>query len=243
MAKLKTIIIDDVQMVRTELKFLLQEYEEIEVVGEAGNINQAIELVNKVQPDLIFLDIQLKEESGFDLIEKVDICSKIIFITAYEKYAIRAFEVNALDYLLKPIAKDRLAKALQRVIPNSVEKEPVLTQNQVNYDDVIYLMIDGCIKFIKVNLIKCIIAEGKYSYIICNANKKQLVSKKLHEWEEILPQRYFIRVHRSTIINLKYVNSSKKNNNYTYEVNIEDIEEPFRISRRYAVKIKNKLGW
>ncbi|MBN2412630.1 response regulator transcription factor [candidate division KSB1 bacterium] len=239
MSRLKTIIVDDTMLVRNELKSLLNDYPEIDVIGVAENIDNAVKLINTHNPDVIFLDIQLKGETGFDLFEKADISAKIIFITAYDQYAIRAFEVNALDYLLKPINKERLSIAISRLLP----KERIYPghQNKLNYNDVIYVNINGSLKFVKIPLLKCIIAEGKYSYIIYGDNKKDLISKTLQEWENILPEKYFIRIHRSTIVNFEHVEKVKKCRNYTNEVYIIGIDEPFIISRRFAVKLKKYL--
>ncbi len=243
MIPLKTIIIDDMRPVRTELKVLLDDYPEIEVVGESADVSQAIRLINERRPDVIFLDIQLKGETGFDLLEKANINAKIIFITAYDQYAIRAFEVNALDYLLKPINKDRLSKAIQRLLPNETEVTPSIHPRQVTYDDVIYVIIDGSLKFIRVALLKCVMAAGKYSYIVYGSRKKELVTKTLQEWQEILPEKYFVRIHRSTIVNFEYVDKVYKCRNYTHEVYMKGMDEPFVISRRYAAKLKDRLCW
>jgi len=239
LSRLKTIIVDDTQLVRNELKSLLNDYAQIDVIGEAADVNEAIQLINMQNPDVIFLDIQLQGETGFDLLEKADISSQIIFITAYDQYAIRAFEVNALDYLLKPINKERLSKAISRLLPN--ESNFYGPQHKVKYNDVIYVNINGSLKFVKIPLLKCVIAEGKYSYIVYGDSKKDLVSKTLQEWEEILPEKYFVRIHRSTIVNFEHVEKVKRCKNYTHQVYIKGIDEPFIISRRCAVKLKKYL--
>jgi len=239
LSRLKTIIVDDTQLVRNELKSLLNDYAQIDVIGEAADVNEAIQLINMQNPDVIFLDIQLQGETGFDLLEKADISSQIIFITAYDQYAIRAFEVNALDYLLKPINKERLSKAISRLLPN--ESNFYGPQHKVKYNDVIYVNINGSLKFVKIPLLKCVIAEGKYSYIVYGDSKKDLVSKTLQEWEEILPEKYFVRIHRSTIVNFEHVEKVKRCKNYTHQVYIKGIDEPFIISRRCVVKLKKYL--
>ncbi|MCF6268457.1 MAG: LytTR family DNA-binding domain-containing protein [Melioribacteraceae bacterium] len=240
MDQLKTIIVDDSKNIRTELKFLLSEFSELLVTGEAANVTQAIRLIEQQKPDVIFLDIQLQNETGFDLLEKTDVTAQIIFITAHDKYAIRAFEVNAIDYLLKPIKKDRLKKAIDRLIPeNKNGDEP---HNKVTYDDVVYLMINRSLKFIKVASIKSIVAEGKYSFLQHNEKRKNLASKTLLEWEEILPEKYFVRIHRSTIINFEHVDKVRKCPNNTHEVFVKGVEEPFIMSRRYAAKLKTMLS-
>ncbi len=240
MNQLKTIIVDDSKVIRTELKLMLAEFPEIIVTGEAANVAQAVTLLEQQRPNVIFLDIQLNNETGFDLLEKTNITSKIIFITAHNHYAIRAFEVNALDYLLKPIQKDRLKKAIDRLIPQDEEVEG--PKSKIAYDDVVYLMINHSLKFIKIASIKSIIAEGKYSFIIHGDKRKDLASKTLLEWEKILPEKYFLRIHRSTIVNFEHVDKVKKCPNNTHEVYVKEVEEPFTMSRRYAAKLKSMLS-
>ena len=239
MNALKSIIVDDEWLVREELKTMLAFYSEIQLVGDAANVPQAIELIQAVKPDVIFLDIQMPGATGFDLLERTDVNSEIIFITAYDQYAIKAFEVNALDYLLKPINKDRLAKTIQRLL--TTERSTSRSSQKLGYDDVVYLLVNGSLKFIKVSLLKCIIAVGNYSYIYYKDRKKELVSKTLLEWEKILPANYFVRIHRSTIVNFEYVVQVKKCRNYTYSVYVQDIEKSFIMSRRYAARLKKTL--
>jgi len=241
MNKLKTMIVDDNWLFREELKKFLHDYPEIELVSEAERISEAIKKIEVIKPHVLFLDIQLAGESGFELFDKTDVTAKTIFITAYDQYAIRAFEVNALDYLLKPIRKERLTRAINKLLASSKNDESYLTDERLEYDDIIYLIIDGSLKFIKVSRLKCIVAERNYSYIIYDGNKKELISKTLSEWEKKLPDKLFVRVHRSTIINFEYVEKVKKRKNYTHEVTIKGIDEPFIISRRYAARLKKKL--
>jgi two-component system LytT family response regulator len=241
MIPFKSIIVDDEWLVREELKTMLAQYPQIEVMGEAANVPQAIELVKEIKPDVIFLDIQMPGASGFDLLDQTDINSKIIFVTAYDQYALKAFEVNALDYLLKPIQKERLAKAVQRLL--TTERLTSRAVQKLGYDDIVYVFVNGSLKFIKVSLLKCIIAEGNYSYIYYKDRTKDLVSKTLQQWEEILPDDYFVRIHRSTIVNFEYVEQVKKCRNYTHLVYVRNIEKPFIMSRRYAAKLKKTIAW
>lgn len=239
MQPLKTLIVDDEWLVRAELKTMLADYPEIAVVGEAANVAQAIPLILDTRPEVIFLDIQMPGATGFDLLEQADIAARIIFITAYDKYAIRAFEVNALDYLLKPISKERLSKAIQRLGTN--EPASPAEKERAGYDDAIYVVVNGALKFIKLSLLKCIMAEGNYSYIVYANKPRALVSKTLQEWEDLLPEKYFLRIHRSTIVNFAYVEKVKKRKNYSQEVFVKGIEKPFMMSRRYAAKLKRLL--
>lgn len=242
MIKLRTIIIEDMSLIREEIKLLLKDYPAIDVIGEADSVDKAIELILLHKPDVIFLDIQLKDETGFDLLEKININFKIIFITAYDQYAIRAFDVNAIDYLLKPINKEKLSRAIERLHVEE-EKKAIEHKDKLNFDDVIYLIINNSFKFIKIRALRCIIAAGKYSYIYYGERKtKDLVSKTLHEWEDILPEQYLVRIHRSTIVNFEHVENVKKLKNNCHEVYVSGIEEPFIISRRYATKLKKHLN-
>ncbi len=238
---LRTIIVDDEWLVREELKMLLGDYPELIVVGEAANVPQAVELIHRTAPEVIFLDIQMPGASGFDLLERAEINAKIVFVTAYDQYALKAFEVNALDYLLKPIQKDRLAKTIQRLVSSDISGAG--PRKKVSYDDVIYIVVNGSLKFIKLPLLRCIVAEGNYSYIYYKGRTRDLVSKTLQEWEEILPDDYFVRIHRSTIVNFEYVEQVKKCRNYTHLVYVRDIEKPFVMSRRYAARLKKTMAW
>jgi two-component system LytT family response regulator len=240
MQPLKTVIVDDEWLVRSELRTMLAGYPEIAVAGEAANVEQAIPLIRAIQPAVIFLDIQMPGASGFDLLDQVDTAAKIIFITAYDKYALRAFEVNALDYLLKPISTERLQKAIKRLCVQ--EPATMAVRQKAVYDDAIYVLVNGSLKFIKLPLLKCVTAEGNYSFLYYADRPRALVSKTLQEWEDLLPENYFVRIHRSTIVNFAHVERVKKLRNYSHEVSVRGIEKSFIMSRRYAAKLKNVLA-
>jgi two-component system LytT family response regulator len=296
---LNTVIVDDDIQSRKILGILLKKFPQVKVVGEASNILSAVDIIKEKKPDSIFLDIQLGSNSGFELIEKISNNAKVIFISAYDKYALRAFEVNALDYLTKPIEKDRLALTVSRLleikdkngntkindsnpssnlIPNTEESTPAssgkikkidfeITDNldgedlddpdseddeeekqansdpskHLEYDDRLFITSDGVSKFIKISSIQCITAEKDYSYIYLTGSKKLLILKPMVEWEERLTKKYFVRIHRSTIINLEYVEKVEKWFNASYRVYMQNISEPFQMSRRYASKLKERF--
>jgi two-component system LytT family response regulator len=240
MTQFKVLVVDDEWLVRSELKTMLAEFPSVQVVAEASNVPQAVECIRRENPDVIFLDIQMPGETGFDLLERVDIKAKIVFITAFDQYAIRAFEVNAVDYLLKPINKNRLRQTLQRLGSDAPsEGKP----GKVLYGDALYLTVNGSLKFVKVSEVKAVVAEGNYSFILTADRKKDLVTKTLQEWEDILPDKVFIRIHRSTIVNFEYVDKVRKCRNYTQMVYLKDVAEPFIMSRRYALKLKQRMPW
>jgi two-component system, LytTR family, response regulator len=235
----KALIIDDERLARRELRTLLAEHTEIEIIGEAESIKDALSKINLNKPDVIFLDVQMRGETGFDLLEQLDFSGKIIFVTAFDEFAVRAFEVNALDYLLKPINPNRLSQALER-LQNDSDLSPQ-TLRKLEYDDRLFLEVNDRSVFLVVSSIICISASGDYSEIFTFAGKKLLTAKPLREWEERLPKK-FVRIHRSTIINFEYVERVESRFNRSYQVFLKGIKEPLTISRRYSVAIKERFN-
>ncbi len=297
-----TVIVDDDLQSRKLLGILLKKFPQIKVVGEASNIKSALDIIKQTKPDSVFLDIRLGANSGFELVDKITCEAKVIFVSAYDDYALRAFEVNALDYIKKPIEKERLAKAITRLLAtkngianNSLDKNwedspsqvlaekfssTLLKQNEkslhdqqqieddevedfdeleisddeekneynngdskkkLDYDDRLFITTDGISKFIKISNIQCITAEKDYSYIYLLGGKKLLVLKPMVEWEERLTPKHFVRIHRSTIVNLECVEKVEKWFNASYRVYIQNIQDPFQMSRRYASKLKERF--
>lgn len=240
MNKIKALVVDDERLARKELILMLKEFESIVVVSEADGVNSALVEIKKHNPDVIFLDIQMPGKSGFDLLESTDLKAKVIFVTAFDEFAIRAFEVNALDYLLKPINPERLQIALERFEKNEMEIESSF--NALKYDDHLFLNVNNKLKFIKINSIVSITAAGDYSNIICVDGKKGLTLKTMKEWENRLPINNFCRIHRSNIVNLNYVDSLEEWFNNSYKVYLKNISEPLVMSRRYVSNLKSKMG-
>ena len=234
------LVVDDERLARKDLIALLGAYDNIRVVGEADDVPSAAKAIEKLSPDVIFLDIQMPGESGFDLLDKADVEAQVIFVTAYDEYAIRAFEVNALDYLLKPVNTDRLTKALEKL--ELREQEIPAKVRKLDYDDRLFLMLGKHFKFLRVNTILNISAAGDYSEVLTSDGHGGLTLKSMKEWEARLPPQHFIRIHRSTIINMEFVDRVEEWFNFSFKVYLKGIEEPFLISRRYAVRLKDKLG-
>ena len=235
-----TLIVDDERFARNDLKELLSIFPTIKVVGEAKNIKTAVEAIEQLKPDLIFLDIQFPGETGFELFQKTDVRAKVIFVTAYDEYAIRAFDVNACDYLLKPVNPERLALAVKRLQEN---REPTLHKNIIlNNEDSIYLQLNYKYYFVRVDSIIKITAADHFTEITTTKGLHGLTSKHLCDWEESLPKDTFIQVHRSAIINMNYVERIERRANYSHQIYIKDMAEPIPISRRYAAKIKRHMA-
>ncbi len=238
MTSLKAIIVDDERLARLNMRKLLNPYPEIDIAGEASSCENAMELIRLFNPQLIFLDIQLSGETGFDLLELIDNSIKIIFVTAFDEYAIRAFEVNAIDYLLKPVNPERLKAAIERVIKR--EKAQEGEAKNYKYSDSIYVrMSNYASRFIKISSISFIEPVGNYTRIFTNDGKHCLVLKTLKQWEEELPENHFVRIHRSSIVNIEHVDHIEKDSNTQQRAYLKNISEPLDISRRYARKLKS----
>lgn len=236
----RAVIVDDERLARKELRSLLADHPTIEIVAEADSVKAAAPLIHTTNPDVIFLDIQMPGAPGFQLLEQIDPAIKVIFVTAFDAYAIRAFEVNALDYLLKPINPARLATAVARLTCSEVT--PAALLRKLEYGDRLLLEIGGRAQFLKLDLLVCLRAAGDYSEVITTAGKPSLVLKSLKEWEERLPENYFARIHRSTIINLEYVERIEGHFNRSYQIHLRHWPEPLLVSRRYAAQLKQRFG-
>jgi two-component system, LytTR family, response regulator len=240
MKPLTAVVVDDERLARKELISMLNEFKNINVLAEADSVKSASEQINLHQPDIVFLDIQMPGESGFDLLNQVDYDGAVIFVTAYDEYALRAFEVNALDYLLKPVVPERLNKSIERVMKG--EAVPSASSKPWNYSDRLFIMVDDAMRFIKISSIVYIEATGDYSNMYTVERKKGLVFKTMKEWEERLPESSFCRVHRSHIVNIEYIDKVEKWVNYSYQIHLKGVEEPLILSRRYAKKLKLVYG-
>jgi two-component system LytT family response regulator len=191
---MKALIIDDERLARLELRRLLGEHPEVEIVGEARGGEEALALIAKLGPDAIFLDIQMPGMSGFDLLERLEDLPQVIFTTAYDEYALKAFEVNVLDYLLKPVAPARLAAALARVRPRT---EPARLEQVFVRDG------DRC-WIVRLPDIFLLESEGNYTRVHF-ASERPLIRRSLNALEEQLDPAMFFRAGRKEIVNLKWI--------------------------------------
>lgn len=237
---LKAIIVDDERLARRELRSLLTDFPEISIVGEAENLTETVNLIQTNNPDVVFLDIQLSNENGFDLLEKVEKNFKLIFVTAFDEFAIRAFEINALDYLLKPVNPERLAKTLERLL--EAEEKNEISLRKLEYEDRLFIEMGERSRFLKISSIKCICADGDYTQVFTDEGKKHLVTKPLKEWEDRLPEKYFVRIHRSTIVNLEFIEKVETWFSRSYQIYLHEMKEPLQVSRRYASQLKLKFS-
>lgn len=239
MKKLTAVIVDDERLARREMRSLLAEFPQIEIAGEADDVAAASELIAKFKADVVFLDIQLSGETGFDLLERVDSRVRVIFVTAFDAFAIRAFEVNAVDYLLKPVNPDRLAAAIERL---GKREERPKTARPLELDDRVLIEANERSFFIKVRDISHIASAGDYSEVHTAEGRKLLVEKPLREWEERLPPKRFARIHRQSIVNLDLVESIESWFGGGLQVRLKTGGEPLAVSRRFASKLKSSFN-
>ena len=235
---MKALIVEDEPLAVDNLKFYLKDYP-VEIIGAAHNIREAVQFIKKEKPDVVFLDINLSGENGFDLLTLVDVNFRIIFVTAYDEYAVRAFDVNALDYILKPLKKERIAKAMDRVFQTpSVDEE----KRHYTMDDTIFLLTGTRACFIKLKDICYIQADSSYSKIYVSDASCKTSTQTLKRWGELLPENDFLRIHRSFILNIHHIAEIKRRANGTYSVILKLIKTPMEISRRCASDLKNRLN-
>lgn len=242
---IKAIIIDDERLARTELKKLLQDFSDIEVVDEAANVDEGVEKIETQNPDLIFLDIQMPGKTGFDLLSELDKAPHVIFTTAYDEYALKAFEVNALDYLLKPIEPKRLSDAIQklqfemskeRAGVNGIANRGPLTEN-----DQVFVKDGERCWFVKLSEIRLFESVGNYAKVFF-ANNKPLILKSLNALEERLDERVFFRANRKHIVNLRWIEKIEPYFNGGLLVELKGGEK-IEVSRRQTVKFKEMMSF
>jgi len=238
------LIIDDERLARKELQRLLLEHTDIIIVDEASNVDEGLEKIETHNPDLIFLDIQMPGKTGFDLLAELDKSPKVIFTTAYDQYALKAFEVNAFDYLLKPIEPNRLADSIKK-LKEEIIKERSENTTQVNkgllteFDQVFVKDGERC-WFLKLSEIRLFESMGNYTRVYFGTNKPMIL-KSLNALEERLDERVFFRANRKHIINLRTV---EKIDTYFNGGLIVDLKggDKIEISRRQTVKFKDMMS-
>ena len=242
---IKAIIVDDERLARTELKKLLQEFPDIHVIDEAANVDEGVEKVETQSPDLIFLDIQMPGKTGFDLLGELDKAPHVIFTTAYDEYALKAFEVNALDYLLKPIEPKRLSDAIQKLqYEISKEREGLngfLNRGPLTESDQVFVKDGERCWFVKLNEIRLFESVGNYAKVFFSTNKP-LILKSLNALEERLDEKVFFRANRKHIVNMRMIEKIEPYFNGGLLLELIGGEK-IEVSRRQTVKFKEMMSF
>ncbi|MCX6956331.1 MAG: LytTR family DNA-binding domain-containing protein [Verrucomicrobia bacterium] len=240
---LRALLIDDEPSACDALRALLSDHPAITVAGEAGTLEEARALLDRADYDLVFLDIQLRGGTGFDLVPRVRVGARIIFVTAYDQHALRAFEINALDYLLKPVAPERLAASLARLAadPRPTAPSPPFPGPLTLDDRILVNLGPAGDRLIGLAEIRCITSCENYSEIHLLAGRRLLVRRTLKNWEDSLPPAHFARAHRHLIVNLHHVESLERATVSTFDLRLNGLPEPFRASYRYVADLRARL--
>jgi two-component system LytT family response regulator len=245
--KLKCIIVDDEKLARDLLEEYLSQYPDIEVVATCKNGTEAIKEINSKKPDLLFLDVHMPGINGFEVLEKIKEQPWVIFTTAYDKYAVKAFEKNAVDYLLKPIEEDRFQKSIEKVMEKGMDSVPDLSEllndlavgSPGKFSDSLYVQKSD--KYYRISSSEVLYLEASGDYTIISTNNDQYVSSNgISKLEEKLDPQIFIRIHRSTIINQEHLKEIEKHFNGGLIVKMDN-GKSFPVSRSYVKKIREKI--
>lgn len=248
MKEYRTIIIDDERLAREELKSILTEYPEIVVIDEAQNGDEGIEKIKKMQPDLIFLDVSMPGMTGFDMLKKIDEIPHVIFVTAYDEYAIKAFEVNALDYLLKPIDHNRLSEAIEKLrlkedqdFESSAANELERKDRRLTISDRVFIKDGEKCYFVKLEDVRMLESDGNYVKVYFHSNRP-LILRSLNSFEDKLDPEHFFRANRKFIINLNWIEKVDNWFNGGLQVELKSGDK-VEISRRQAIRFKEMLSF
>ena len=245
MKKLKVLIIDDESPAREIIKLFMKDFSDFEVVGEAENGFEGLRKIKELNPDLIFLDIQMPKLTGFELLELLDDAPKVIFSTAYDEYALKAFEHHAIDYLLKPYNRSRFSEAIKAALDQAHQSNQSNTSLLETYqEEPAYQVVvkDGSkINIIPVEEIIRIAAQDDYAEIV-TAKGKFLKKQTMSHFEKILDGNLIIRVHRSSIVKVAEIKSIDKYGKETHMASLRNGEEVLVSATGYA-KLKSSLGW
>ncbi|MCE2894540.1 MAG: LytTR family DNA-binding domain-containing protein [Flammeovirgaceae bacterium] len=237
---MKALIIDDERLARKELTTLLEAHPSIEIVGEAMNADEAEKLVEELNPDLLFLDIQMPGRTGFQLLESLDSAPMVVFTTAYDQHAIKAFEVNALDYLLKPIVAERLSEAVHKVMEKERVKAGRSGEKKLGLEDQVFVKDGERCWFVTLANVRMFESDGNYIKVYFDTNRP-MIHKSLNALDEKLDERAFFRASRKHIVNLSWVEGIEPWFNGGLMVKLRGGDK-VEVSRRQAAKFKDMMS-
>ncbi len=241
---MKTVIIDDSRLARNELKRLLKEFDNVQVIGEAASVDEAKEKLNELKPDLIFLDIQMPGKTGFDLLEELESVPEVVFSTAYDEHALKAFEYNALDYLVKPVQKQRLAGAVSKVFDKIKKKEAAErdgNEDILTINDQVFVKEGERCWFVQLSEIRLFEVSGNYTTVYFDKSKP-MITRTLNYLESRLDDKTFFRANRQQIINLKWIERIEPWFSGSLRIYLKGGEE-IDVSRRQTLKFKDLMSF
>ena len=237
---MRALIVDDERLARKELMKLLEEHPSIEVVGEATNADEADKMIEELNPDLLFLDIQMPGQTGFQLLESLDSAPLVVFTTAYDEFALKAFEVNALDYLLKPITAERLSEAVHKIHEKERSTAGRAHDQKLGLDDQVFVKDGDRCWFVSLANIRLFESDGNYIKVYFDTNRP-MIHKSLNALDEKLDERAFFRASRKHIVNLSWVEGIEPWFNGGLMVKLRGGDK-VEVSRRQAAKFKDMMS-
>jgi len=239
---MRALIVDDERLARKELMKLLEDHSSIEVIGEAQNADEAFEMIETLNPDLLFLDIQMPGKTGFQLLEMLDSVPLVVFTTAYDEYALKAFDVSALDYLLKPIQPERLAEAVAKIVQKEKAKKEAVEngEKKLGLNDQVFVKDGDRCWFVSLSNVRMFESDGNYIKVYFDTNKP-MIHKSLNALDEKLDERAFFRASRKHIVNLSWVEGIEPWFNGGLMVRLRGGDK-VEVSRRQAAKFKDMMS-
>jgi two-component system, LytTR family, response regulator len=240
----RALIIDDEPLACVDLRARLMAHPEVAIAGEAHTLADARAALAKDNYDVVFLDVQLRGGSGFDLLPNVQPTARIVFVTGYDRFALRAFEVNALDYLLKPVDSARLAETIRRLAPEAraTTTAPEPPPQILRLDDSVMLRTDNdAARFVRVRELAVIFSNENYTELRLTDTKRFVVRRALKAWEQQLPSRDFMRVHRTALVNLHAVQRAAHHDREVTHLFVQGAPEPVRARRELWADLEQRL--
>ncbi|GAB3361259.1 LytR/AlgR family response regulator transcription factor [Lysobacter tyrosinilyticus] len=241
MSALRVLIVDDTRLARQELRTLLAELPDVECIGEADDVPAAQAAITKLQPDLVLLDIQMPSGTGFDVLEGLEAAPPVVFTTAYDQYALRAFETNALDYLVKPVVPERLAAAIAKARARRATAETAeAPRGLLGLDDQVFLRDGERCWFVALREISRIVVDGNYAQVWFR-DEKAMLARSLSALEARLDPALFFRANRNTLVNLRMVKNIDVSVSEGYDLTLRD-GSVVEVSRRQARELRERLA-
>jgi two-component system LytT family response regulator len=243
---IKTLLVDDERLARLELRKLLREFPSIEIVEEAANAEEALQKIDQLQPDLVFLDIQMPGKTGFDLLAELDRTPQVIFTTAHHEFALKAFEVNALDYLMKPVEPRRLADAIQKIQSTEIASRTSTDVELANHGilsehDQVFVKDGERCWFVKLSEIRLFESVGNYARVFFGANRPMIL-KSLNALEDRLDPKLFFRTNRKHIVNLRMIEKVEPYFNGGLLLELKGGDK-IEVSRRQTLRFKEMMSF
>jgi two-component system LytT family response regulator len=239
--RMKAIVVDDERIARLALRTLLEEEPSVEVIGDAGSGEEALGLLARLKPDVLFLDIQMPGLSGFDLVARIPFPLPTVFVSSSDAFALRAFEVNALDYLQKPVQPERLRETLRRIAPRLTS--PAANESfALNNSDLAFLPLESGQMFVRADTLVWIESEGNYSRVFTNDGRRFTVRRSLNAWETMLDPAHFHRISRTAIIRVGAIERLEPKEEGGVQVHLTGSDKSFGVSRRNVAELKRLLA-